>query len=264
MTAELLLRTAGVQPPLKWAGGKRWLLPHVADRFPRYQRFVEPCMGAMAMTLGVSPTNALVNDINPHLVNFFKQIQSGLIFKLPYMHNEEDYYNARDRFNENICGGEIYTAEMANLFYYLNRTGFNGLCRFNRQGLFNVPFGRYATINYRSDFKDIENVIKYYNITEGDFSTLAYADGDFIYADPPYDTQFTSYSKDEFAWEEQVRLAQFYSDLGLSVLVSNQATPRILSLYNDLGYRVETLPAPRRISSSGDRSPALEMLAWKY
>lgn len=258
-----LLRTPA-HPPLKWAGGKRWLVPLLAGRLPKYQRLVEPCMGAMSVTLGLTPQRALVNDVNPHLVNFYRQIQQGLQFNLPYGHSEADYYAARERFNSQIQAGETATPEMAQLFYYLNRTGFNGLCRFNKSGLFNVPFGRYARIQYRQNFDDITAALQGVDIHQGDFAGLTYAEGDFIYMDPPYDAPFTTYSQGGFGWEEQVRLAEFYAALGLPVAISNQATARILELYTGLGYRVETLNAPRRISSSGNRDDVLEVLAWHH
>lgn len=251
-----------IQSPLKWAGGKRWLVPLLAPRLPKYRRFVEPCMGSMSVTLGLAPEAALVNDINPHLVNFYRQVQRGLHFDIPYGHDEAEYYAAREHFNAGIAAGEVATPEMAQLFYYLNRTGFNGLCRFNKSGLFNVPFGRYKTIKYREDFADITPALQSVQIEQGDFTNLPYRDGDFIFVDPPYDTPFTSYFEGGFDWAAQVRLAEFYAGLGLPVIITNQATDRIRELYADLGYRVETHPAPRRISSSGNRDDALEVLAW--
>ena len=84
---------------------------------------------------------------------------------------------------------------------------------------------------------------------------------DFIYADPPYDVQFTSYSKENFGWDDQVRLAQWLARHPGPVVLSNQATDRIRELYKDLGYTVRTLTAPRMINSTGDRTPAKEVLA---
>lgn len=219
-------------------------------------------MGALSVSLGIAPKVALVNDINPHLVNFYRQIQQGLKYNLPFGNSEVDYYVARDRFNLLIKLGEIETPEMAQLFYYLNRTGFNGLCRFNKSGLFNVPFGRYKSINYRDNFDDLTDSIINYQIMNLDFAELPYQAGDFIYVDPPYDTPFTAYSAGGFEWDIQVRLAEFYAKLNLPVLISNQATGRILELYGDLGYKMETISAPRRIASNGKRDDALEILAW--
>lgn len=250
-----------IDPPLKWAGGKRWLLPRLSELLPPHRRFVEPFMGAMSISLGLRPERALVNDLNPHLVNFYRQVQQGLTFGLPYGHREADFYTAREEFNAGIRAGEIGTPRMAQLFYYLNRTGFNGLCRFNSSGLFNVPFGRYTRLNYRQDFADISAGLQGFTITQQDFGELGYQDGDCVYADPPYDTPFTGYSSGGFDWAQQVRTAQFYAALPLPVVLSNQATPRILELYGDLGFTVQRLSAPRRISSDGNRADAQEVLA---
>ena len=252
-----------VEAPLKWAGGKRWLVPKLREIMPKHERLVEPFMGSLSVSLGIRPNRAALNDINPHLVNFYRQIQSGLVMDISYGHSEIDYYKAREEFNNNIKAGIIDNQRMAMLFYYLNRTGFNGLCRFNKSGLFNVPFGRYSKINYRKDFNDIKSAIEKYSIHNGDFSTLEYLDGDLIYADPPYDATFSSYSSGGFGWDDQVRLAEFLSSLELPVIVSNQATPRIIELYSGLGFNIQEISAPRRISSSGDRSDALEVLAVK-
>jgi DNA adenine methylase len=149
------------------------------------------------------------------------------------------------------------------LFYYLNRTGYNGLCRFNNQGGFNVPFGRYKKIEYKSkaDFDEYKSVFARFEFTNSDFEKLPLKDGDFIYADPPYDVEFTQYSKGGFSWEEQERAAKWLSKYPGPVVLSNQWTDRIVKLYKSLGFKVEPLQAPRLISCTGDRTPAKEVLA---
>ncbi len=84
---------------------------------------------------------------------------------------------------------------------------------------------------------------------------------DFVYADPPYDVEFTKYAKDDFKWEDQVRLAEWLAEHPGPVILSNQATERIVKLYGDLGFDVRLLKAPRRIACNGDRTPAMEVLA---
>ncbi len=132
-----------LKPPLKWAGGKRWLVPVLKEIWEPYShcRLVEPCVGGMAVTLGLKPQRALLNDINVHLINFFRWLQQGLHIDLPMENDSQCYYKYRFRFNELAALGDICSLEAAQLFYYLNRTGFNGLCRFNSKGEFNVPFG---------------------------------------------------------------------------------------------------------------------------
>lgn len=87
--------------------------------------------------------------------------------------------------------------------------------------------------------------------------------GDFVYADPPYDVEFTQYAKQGFSWEEQVRAAEWLARHPGPVVLSNQATKRIVRLYRQLGFRLKFLTAPRMISCTGDRTPAREVLALK-
>ena len=144
-----------LKPPLKWAGGKRWLLPYVEPlwRAHKHRRYVEPFCGGLAMALGLTPEQALLNDINPHLINFYRYLQKGLRIEIETENSETLFYAHRQRFNRLIKEHQSESAEAAQLFYYLNRTCFNGLCRFNRSGEFNVPFGSYQRINYVRDFQ---------------------------------------------------------------------------------------------------------------
>jgi DNA adenine methylase len=178
------------------------------------------------------------------------------------MENDRDLYGAhRERLNDLIDRGRAGTREAAALFYYLNRTGYNGLCRFNRSGRFNVPFGRYRTIRYRTDFSPYRKLFARWEFTCGNFEALSVSAADFIYADPPYDVEFTQYSRQGFGWDDQVRLAEWLRAHPGPVVLSNQATDRIVALYKKMGFRLRYLRAPRMISCNGDRTPAREVLA---
>ncbi len=250
-------------PPLKWAGGKRWQLPYLREYWQResHRRLVEPFCGGLAVTLGLSPHHALLNDVNPHLINFYRWLKRGLTISIDMTNNEQLFYVHRQRFNELLCPGRSTTKEAASLFYYLNRTGFNGLCRFNSSGEFNVPFGSYKKINYRRDFQAYKRAFANWDFTNGNFAQRALAPADFVYADPPYDVEFTQYSKGGFDWEQQIQTAEWLAKHEGPVVLSNQATERIVSLYRNLGFRLQFLKAPRRISCTGDRTPAGEVLA---
>lgn len=254
-----------LKPPLKWAGGKRWLL---TDLYPLWlphadRQLVEPFVGGMAVTLGLQPESAVLNDVNPHLINFYQWLQRGLVTDLVMENDAALYYQHRARFNTLIVEGAADTSEAAALFYYLNRTGYNGLCRFNRKGLFNVPFGKYKSIRYTYDFSPYSYVLRSWKLTSGDFAALQPDPEACIYADPPYDVEFTSYSAGGFSWDEQVRFAQWLATHPGPIIASNQATERILALYRELGFTIHIVDAPRRIACNGDRSPAPEMLATK-
>lgn len=254
---------AALTPPLKWAGGKRWQVPYLRPLWETHvrKRLVEPFCGGLAVTLGLHPSRAVLNDANPHLVNFYKWLQKGLKTDLKMENNERLFYRHRDRFNGLVGTGGETTAEAAALFYYLNRTGFNGLCRFNARGEFNVPFGSYKRIGYRHDFSDYREAFHDWKFTIGDFEDVRLTGDDFVYADPPYDVEFTAYSKGGFSWADQQRTAEWLSRHKGPVILVNQATPRIEQLYRRLSFDVRFLDAPRRISCNGDRTPVKEILA---
>lgn len=254
-----------VKPPLKWAGGKRWQLPHMRDLWQphAHRRLVEPFCGGLAITLGLAPRRALLNDINPHVINFYTWARRGLTIDLPLENQSEAFYAFRARFNALIANGGAGGREAAALFYYLNRTGFNGLCRFNSRGEFNVPFGRYARIRYQIDFSLFRSAFSGWTFRTGDFQDVPLRPDDFVYADPPYDVPFTHYARQAFRWDDQVRTAEWLAAHPGPVVLTNQATDRIISLYSSLGYALCKLSAPRRISCTGDRAAATEVLASK-
>lgn len=251
-----------LRPPLKWAGGKRWQVPHLRPLWAPHsaRRLVEPFCGGLAVTMGLLPDRALLNDANPHLINFYRWLQHGLRVTIPMENETSAYYSHRTRFNELLRDGEGESFEAALLFYYLNRTGFNGLCRFNQSGEFNVPFGRYTRIRYSEDFCEHRDAFADWTFMSGDVEAVPLERGDFVYADPPYDVEFTQYSKGGFSWEDQERTAVWLSKHCGPVVLVNQATPRIERLYRALGYSVGFLEAPRRISCTGDRTPAREIM----
>jgi DNA adenine methylase len=252
-----------LRPPLKWAGGKRWQVPHLRPLWDRHRarRLVEPFCGGLAVTLSLMPSRALLNDVNPHVVNFFRWLKRGLKADIAMLNDAATYYANRTRFNALLANGQADAAEAAALFYYLNRTGYNGLCRFNQQGEFNVPFGRYKRIGYQTDFSDYIAAFARFEFTNIDFEAIPLESDDFVYADPPYDVEFRQYSKDGFGWHEQVRTAEWLAKHPGPVVLSNQATDRITKLYRRLGYTLTPLTAPRLISCTGDRTPAEEVLA---
>jgi len=260
------LSDRGLRPPLKWAGGKRWFLPVIERYWKGHEgrRLVEPFCGGLGVALGLRPDRALLNDANPHLISFYQWVRKGLTVTIDTRNEEPVYYANRERFNRHIRAKTHDSAEAAQLFYYLNRTGFNGLCRFNLSGEFNVPYGRYSErLKYAADFAAYRRQFRRWTFTCSDFEDLAVQADDFIYADPPYDVEFTTYSRGGFSWEDQVRTAEWVAAHPGPVLLSNQATPRVTELYQRLGFRLEYHPAPRRIRCNGDRTLACEVLAIK-
>ncbi len=252
-----------LKPALKWAGGKTHLVPRLRELYAshRHRRLVEPFAGGLAVSLGLLPQCALLNDSNPHTINFYKQLSQGFTLEIEMENDSECFYKARERFNQLIQDEGSCGKEQASLFYYLNRTCFNGLCRFNSKGKFNVPFGKHKTIYYRRDFREYAPLLTSWEFQCKDFQTLELRSDDFLYLDPPFDTPFTRYAKDDFKWGDQVRLAHWAAEHPGPVVASNQATERVSTLYTDLGYALNIIEAPRRISCTGDRSHALEIVA---
>jgi DNA adenine methylase len=218
----------------------------------------------MSVALGLVPQRALLNDINCHLINFYRWLQRGLVIGIELKYDQAVYYRRRKRFNELVRQGLTASQEAAELFYYLNRTGYNGLCRFNKRGLFNVPFGQHKTIHYRADMQPYAPVLSRWEFTHTDFAQVQLHPEDMVYADPPYDVEFTSYSAGGFGWDDQVRLAEWLARHPGPVIASNQATERIQRLYGRLGFVLTFLDAPRRISNNGDRTPVQEVLATRH
>ena len=191
-----------LSPPLKWAGGKRWLVPEIKRIYEPHKdkRLVEPFVGGMAIALALQPKRALLADINSHLINFYTWVRQGLQIEIEVRNERARFFAAREQFNQLVQSGEGDSKVAAMLFYYLNRTCFNGLCRFNSSGGFNVPFGKYAKINYASDFGEYTTRFKNWDFRCLDFEKIEVGSSDFLYVDPPYDVEFTRYSKDDFTW----------------------------------------------------------------
>lgn len=254
-------------PVLKWAGSKRWLVSKLTQYFDRQRRLVDPFVGAMSVPLWLRPDSCLISDVNPHLMNLYRYMQAGLEWDdqcgVEFVYSKEVYYENRSKFNALCSQREYWTKEGALLFYYLNRTCFNGLCRFNRDGYFNVPFGKYKKVDFKKDFREYRSMMAGWELYCGDFATLPLRPSDLLYVDPPYDVEFTQFAPRDFVWDDQVRLANWLVTHPGPIIASNSATDRIVHLYRGLGFIVTFEQAPRTISCTGDRTPATEILAFK-
>lgn len=261
-----LVKFEKLRPLLKWAGGKRWLVPYLRPIWEPHSgsRLVEPLCGGLAVTFGLQPKRALLNDINQHLINFYQQVKNGLQMGIVMENDKALYYSHRDRFNRLIRDNRWDTSEAAQLFYYLNHTDYNGLCRFNSKGQFNVPFGKYNRISYEHNLSSYVDALANWRFTCGDFAKVKIEGNDFVYVDPPYDVEFRQYSADGFTWDDQVRLVNWAAELDTTVVVSNQATDRIVKLYKSLGFSLQFIEVPRFINSVGTkRGPVREVLGTK-
>ena len=188
----------------------------------------------------------------PHLINFYRWVKRGLQIEIELRNDKDLFYRHRVRFNELLRKRRSSSREAASLFYFLNRTGFNGLCRFNGSGEFNVPFGRYNQIGYVRDYCRI--VRRSADGSSPALTSSRLSSGrDFVYADPPYDVEFTQYQGRVLLVRPRTNGALASRHPGPVVLV-NQATDRIGRLYASLGFSLTELEAPRRINCNGDRT----------
>jgi DNA adenine methylase len=294
-----------VRPLLKWAGGKRQLLPRIRPFYPEsFSRYWEPFLGSGAVFFDLYAAGRLTGhdvgllDNNADLIACYDTVRrtpSAVIAALQNLAEEQrqagsaHYYDVRDRrFNparlrwaQSHGAGLRYTAEMAAMLIYLNRTGFNGLFRLNAAGAFNVPAGRYRT----PKICDPENIRRVAAALNRPSVTLMRADfdrmlekasaGDFIYIDPPYaplsrTAQFTSYTAGGFGHDEQRRLRDVIVQLarrGCQILLSNSTASEIADLYErskeakEAGLRCYRIPARRAINSiATKRGPVMEFL----
>jgi len=259
-----------MEPLLKWPGGKRWIVKYILAIIPeqmlKNSTLIELFAGGAALSFKLEKQDVVLNDINIHLMNFYRQIAMGNnIFKtdVEFINDKKIYYKNRERFNNLIKENKANTLEAAALFYYLNKTGYNGLVRFNKSGLFNVPYGRHKTTNYEFNTEKYKQLMNNWKLYSMDFSEVPIENNSIIYADPPYDVEFTNYSSDGFSWEDQVRLVEYLVELDVPIILSNQATERIVKLYKKFGFNYIFAKAPRYISCNGDRTKAKEIIAFK-
>ncbi|MFX1340310.1 MAG: DNA adenine methylase [Promethearchaeota archaeon] len=255
-------------PFVKWAGGKRQLISQMIKYLPKnYNMYIEPFVGGGALFFYILPEKAILIDINSELVNCYKVIKNNvkeLIQLLKNHKNEKNYYyqiRALDRTPKSY--NKLSDVEKASRTIYLNRCCYNGLYRVNSKGQFNVPFGRYKNPRFcdEENLEAISSVLKNVNILEGTFELcLNFAEkDDFIYFDPPYvpisdSANFTSYTKDNFGKDDQIKLYNTFKILdehGCKILLSNSYSNFILDLYKD--YKVVLLNAKRAINSDSTK-----------
>lgn len=272
-----------VAPFVKWAGGKRQLLPQIRERMPeKYNDFYEPFVGGGAVTFGLLPENALINDINKALINAYRQICDvpekflkavGELDEEIWEDGRKYYYSLREHYNDKLMKAE-YDVELAALFVFINKHCFNGLYRVNGKGLFNVPYNnsRRASIDEKA-IMDISKYLKGVTIMDGDFEEACKdaKRGDFLFLDSPYaplkPTSFESYTKEGFDIESHRRLAKLYDELtarGCFCMLTNHNTEFINELYRNKGYKMDVLSVKRMINSDASNRVGEEIIICNY
>lgn len=250
-----------VNPLLKWAGGKRQLLPQLMTHAPPFRRYFEPFVGGGAVFFALAPACATINDSNKRLVRAYQGIAEdvdAVIDRLKgYPFDKEFYLELRSKPIDD-CESDV---EVACWLIYLNRTGFNGLYRVNKRGDFNVPWGSYKnpTICDEERLRACAAILRRAEILHGDFMYACdrAARGDLVYFDPPYvpvkeGESFTSYTRDGFGLADQVRLRDCALALkarGVSVMITNSNTRTVRELYGD-GFKIHRLRARGTVAAN--------------
>ena len=257
---------------LKWAGSKVGIMELLRPHLPKTKRLVEPFAGSCAVMMNTDYEQYLIADVNSDLITLYQQIASDNIdtvlktaFDLFNLEAEApDYYVEREFFNKSkhVLAPEFIAA----YFIYLNRHCYNGLCRYNQSGGFNVPRGDYKAPYFpEPEAREFAEKAKKAEFSRADWrQTLDnVVRGDGIYCDPPYLNTFSDYASGGFDEQEHEQLAKslcvFWSEWDVPCVVSNSIDAK--ELYADLGFTIHEIEAPRSISANGNRKKAPEIIA---
>ena len=251
-----------VKPILKWAGGKTQMLGDLLPKVPKsYGRYIEPFFGGGAMFFALQPENAIIADSNPELINMYRQVAENVDEVISclkkYENSSEVFYAVREQ--DWMC---LSKSEAAARTIFLNRTCFNGLYRVNKQGKFNVPYGKYTNprICDEEGLKAASEALKKAEILCGDYLLVLdhYAQaGDFVFLDPPYlpiseYADFKRYTKEQFYEEDHIELAKMIMRLqerGCHVVLTNSNHPLVHELYAP--FTIDVIQTKRHISCNG-------------
>lgn len=272
-TERPYLDQARARPFVKWAGGKRTLIPEISRRLPgSIHTYWEPFLGGGAVYFGLNSRmgSAQLSDVNAELALTYQVVRNNpepLIDLLSeHARNHAKPYYMRIRKLSDTPS----SIELAARFIYLNKTCYNGLYRVNKSGQFNVPMGSYKNpiICDAENLRAASEVLKNAVIRIGDFDKINPSGGDFVYADPPYDGTFSGYDAHGFEESDQTRLrdaAVRWHKAGAAVMVSNSDTELIRSLYGKSPFVLHEVSAPRTINSNGSGRGAVgELLITTY
>jgi DNA adenine methylase len=262
-----------MKPILKWAGGKRRLLPELLKRKPKeFNAYHEPFLGGGALFFELEHPDSWVSDANTHLIEFYRCVATGGI-NLSLISGwcnggKELYYKVRSSYNR--CNQLNYDdGRQSNRFLYLNKAGFNGLYRVNRKDEFNVPYGSgNPSIPTKEDLNKIRELLLMTNISHEGFESIEdrAEPGDWIYFDPPYHGTFSDYTERGFQEKEHDKLAGVFDRLnnrGCYCLLSNSKTSYVMNRYKP--YTIETVSRNEVINSdTSNRGKVKEVLIRNY
>ncbi|WP_211339360.1 DNA adenine methylase [Nocardia mexicana] len=261
-----------VGPFLKWPGGKRWFVEMHSHLFRgrRFDRYIEPFLGAGSVYFHIKPERAVLGDLNEDLMTVYRGIQQDpqaiqlLLEKHHLNHNKEHYYEVRQRVPSLL-------ADRAARIIYLNRTCFNGIYRVNQRGEFNVPIGnRTRVVRDTDNFPGVSELLAGAELRHGDFEPLVdeAQPGDLVFLDPPYTVRhnsngFIKYNEQLFSWDDQERLAKAATraaERGAHVIVTNANHDTVRKLYPTRAFRSRRVSRFSSISASSESRQHFEEL----
>lgn len=268
-----------VTPCLKWAGGKRKLVPVLQKHMPpRFGRYFEPFLGGGALFFASRPERAVLSDANSRLVRTYQAVRDEVEAVVDRLHgytNDPRFFEEMRQRSSSIDA--LSDVDVAAWMIYLNKTAYNGLYRVNANNGFNTPFGRYKapTICDAPKLVACSNALQGVTLACASFEvTMGRAQkGDFAYFDPPYlpvsaTSSFTDYTANGFSFDEHVRLRDLAVQLGkrgINVLISNSDTATVAELYRGRGFHIVRIQAPRNIAARAtSRGPVNELLISNY
>lgn len=277
------MSNSSVIPFVKWAGGKRQLIPQIRERMPeKYSDYYEPFVGGGAVIFDILPAKALINDINKALINTYRTIcnePDAFLREVNRLDNDmwEDgkkyYYSIREHYNDKLMRSE-YDVELAALFVFINKHCFNGLYRVNGKGLFNVPYNNSRRVSVDEDvIMATSEYLRGVTIIDGDFEQACKnaKKGDFVFIDSPYaplnPSSFESYTKEGFDIESHKRLAKLYDELtarGCYCMLTNHNTKLINELYGNKDYKIDVVSVKRMINSDASNRVGEEVIICNF
>lgn len=252
------------KPFLRWAGGKHSQLDQILPLLPSGSRLIEPFVGAGSVFMNAGFNDVLINDLNPHLTYAYRALISmgqDFIDKAKFL---QQWVNCEDNYRELVRefnSGNYSEQSMGIFFSVINRTCFNGLCRYNLKKEFNVPWGQreipYFPEEEMSAFRNLNQNIKVMN---ADFKSVfkLVRSGDVVFCDPPYEplpgkAGFTTYTGSSFTMDHQQTLVECAVEAhqrGAKVVITNSSAPSLIALYKAHGFEIHPLVARRRMAAN--------------
>lgn len=272
-------------PVIKWAGGKRQLIPQITQMMPKkFNKYYEPFFGGGALFCELTPISATINDFNKQLIDMYKQIKAdpngvcAALFDLQRQYNEKEtmeekdalYYEFRKLFNEYLANDvSIKYSLSAALLIFLNKAGFNGLYRVNASGMYNVPSAHRKNVKAydRDNIMAMSKALKKTKIMCGDFSKACNdaEKWDFVFFDSPYYDTFDTYQAGGFSEMDHIRLFELFktlSDNGVYCMMTNSNYDFIKNLYKD--FNIKVIDVKRMINCDGKNRVGKEVIVTNY